>query len=415
MPEFDVLVIGAHERQGLAVIRSLGRKDLRVLAAGPVKDTLGAKSRYAAGSASYPPPSDDAYTFCKLMRALVDQYEIQVVMPTVERAVIALDQYRDLFGKSRVLALASSEALTQVLDKKQTYSLAGRLGIRAPESCYPRSVAEGLAFARRVGYPVVIKPRGQSLVRGVEGDFDFKVRYFEGEHSLRRSLEVFERDGAFPVLQEYCGGIGVAHSFLVVNGSIRGLHQHRREREYPLTGGVASVIVSEPVDEYLEKWTQDFVSELRWDGIGQVEYRHDRTSDERVLIEFNGRFWAPLSGAIQLGLDFPFAWYKYLTTGDEDVLPKTYPIGRRTRYLRGDLRALKSYFSGDVCTFVRPLPSKQRIVWQVLRDFTPSVDNDIASLSDWRPGCHEACALWRQFPERAIRKSICSLARKLRN
>ena len=52
----DVLVTGAEERQGLAVIRALGSYGLSVCATGLKKDSLGFYSRYAKETIQYPSP-----------------------------------------------------------------------------------------------------------------------------------------------------------------------------------------------------------------------------------------------------------------------------------------------------------------------------------------------------------------------
>jgi len=217
-------------------------------------------------------------------------------MPSVETTVIALDEHRSFFQPDTVLALPPHEALIQALDKRATCLAAAELGIRVPKSCCPVSVDEGMAFGDGVGYPLVMKPRALSSFQGVDGVFDFKVRYARHSDELKRAMQAFSREGAFPLLQEYMYGLGVAHSFLMVDGEPRGLYQHRRVRECPLTGGVASVIASEPVDPQLLDWTNGLKFRLGWEGIAQVEYRHDRQKDLRVLIEINGRIWAPSQG-----------------------------------------------------------------------------------------------------------------------
>jgi predicted ATP-grasp superfamily ATP-dependent carboligase len=395
----DVLVTGADERHGLAVIRALGSSGLAIFAAGVDARRLGFHSRYVRGSCCYPSltvEEPDVRGFLSVIRDAVTRHRIPWIFPVTESTVVALDRARDEFEGLTRIALPASEALRVALDKQSTHELATSLGIPVPRSCLPRSPAEALSFAREVGYPVVMKPRGPAEGR-LTGGFGFKVRYAKCADDLHAALRPFDARGEFPMLQEYCSGIGVAQSGLVANGEIRGLYQHRRAREYPLTGGVASVVVSEPMDPQNRAWTAKLLGALRWNGAAQVEYRVDRTTGRSVLIEVNGRWWAPLSAANKLGLNFPYALYRYLENGDRPSLPSDYPVGVRTRYLRGDLIAFEQYLGGSTVDFLEPLPGKAAIVWAMLKDFSPRVKSDVGDWADPLPGLRELASLLRIY------------------
>jgi hypothetical protein len=55
-----------------------------------------------------------------------------------------------------------------------------------------------------------------------------------------------------------------------------------------------------------------------------------------VLIEVNARFWGSLQLAVDAGVDFPRLLYE-LATGGQPRPPGGYTIGRRLRWLLGDL------------------------------------------------------------------------------
>ena len=57
------------------------------------------------------------------------------------------------------------------------------------------------------------------------------------------------------------------------------------------------------------------------------------------LMEVNGRFWGSLQLAIDCGVDFPWLLYQ-LTQSLPATTPNTYAIGRRLRWLLGDLDSL---------------------------------------------------------------------------
>jgi len=393
----DVLVTGAEERQGLAVIRALGKSGLKVCAGGLRRNSFGFYSNYTKTSFTYPSPLSDKEGFARSVLSVAQANDIPVVMPVVESTVIAVDEYRSLFEPRIKVAIPSSKSLSYALDKKKTYELADSLGIRIPRTCYPSSSEEAHAFATRCGFPLIMKPRAYSSYRSVGQAFDFKIRYAKDADSLQKELQGFEARGAFPMLQEYCTGIGVPQSVLCAHGDIIGIYQHRRGRDYPLTGGVASVVISEKVDPELRLWTEKLMKALRWNGIAQVEYRVDRKTGQKVLFEINGRIWAPVSAAIQWGLNYPHHLYHYITTGDPTPMPDTYPLERRVRYLRGDLIALEGHLCGDNNGAVEALPGKLRALWNVIKDFRPGVRGDVTDWSDPLPSLHELYSLLYRY------------------
>jgi predicted ATP-grasp superfamily ATP-dependent carboligase len=390
----DVLVTGADQRQGLAVIRTLGSKGLKVFAAGLEPKSLGFFSRYAAGFCQYPSPLSDKMRFVSTILEAVRQYSIPVVLPVVESTVIALDEYRSEFEGKAKLALPSSDSLLRALDKKETLTLAKTLDIPIPRSCFPASLDDALSFADNVGYPIAMKPRAHRSYIRVNGGASFKVAYARNSEELVKELRPFCQKNNYPILQEYCPGVKVNQGILYAGGETLGIYQYKGVREYPLTGGVTSVHMSVPIDPELKQWTVRLLEAMAWDGVAAVEYKVNQVTGKKVLMEVNGRFWAPLSAANKLGLNFPYALFRYISDGRKEKLPSDYPIGKRNRYIRGDIVALVNHWLGHTPDFLNPLPSKTKALWNFLSDFRPGVQFDVLDLRDPNPGFRELMSLF---------------------
>ncbi|MDW7710944.1 MAG: hypothetical protein SCH98_10745 [Deferrisomatales bacterium] len=398
---YDVLVTGADQRQGLALIRALGTGGERVFAAGPHRRSIGFHSRYAAGRGCYPPPQDDKQAFAGRILDLVREHRISVVFPSGESEVIALDEFRDSFPPGVALAMAPRDSLTLALDKRRTYSLAEAVGVPCPRTCCPGSVPEATAFAREVGFPVVLKRFAMPTYGRTDRGRSVKVAYAKDPPALEKALEVCGTAGCLPLVQEYVSGDGVCQGTVCVSGEARGVYQYRRAREYPVTGGVTAVHVTEAVDPVPLAWTRRLLGEMRFEGLAQVEYRRSRKTGRYVLIEVNGRCWAPISGALRAGLNYPLAHYRHLTGGEAVELPPAYPVGRRTRYLRGDLSALEQHLQGRTPDYLEPLPSRGRLLWDILKDFSPGTRGDVHDWGDPSPSLWEAASLGNRYGRRA--------------
>lgn len=388
MREIAALVTGADQRQGLAVIRALGWKGVSVCAAGAEPDSLGFYSRYAAARCQYPSAMEDKRGFVDAVLAAVREHRIRVVLPAVESTVIALDEFREEVESVCRVALPPRAALHAALDKKETLALAARLGIPIGKSFYPADRSEALAFADATGYPVVMKPRALASF-GKGGGPKFKVAYARDRAELGRQLDALSPDGRFPILQEYCRGVKIDLGFFFAEGEMRGIYQYKGVREYPLTGGVTSLHLSMALDPQLAEWTRSLLSAMGYSGAGMIEFRVDEVAEQKVLMELNPRFWAPQSGANQLGLNFPYAVYRHTLEGSREPIPAEYAVGVRNRYLRGDLIALWQLWQKQAVDYLDPLPGRGRALLDVLAGFSPVVQSDVMDWGDAWPGVRE--------------------------
>ena len=399
-PAFDVLVTGAEEHQGVAIIRALGREGHRVFAAGRGENSVGFKSRYAKGRLSYTSPYESKERAAEQIRDVVKANGIPFVIPVTESSVIALDEYRDMFNGITTLALPSRESLQVALDKRRTDVVTKRLGIPMPRGIDPASIDEALAFSDEVGFPLVMKPSGQRIYGAATGGFSFKAIYVHDRTVLLDYLTKFEKGGAFPLLQQYCPGVKVAHQTLSTRGKLAYIYQYKGAREFPLTGGISSLYESQRVDPRLRDWTERLLGDIGWDGVAMPEYKFDERTGSAVLLELNGRFAAPVAGAIDAGMNFPHSLLTYMKTGTPAPMPADYPIGKRMRYLRGDLEGLWMLASGDTDGALWSLPSVAAAARNVLAAASPSVKSEMLAMDDPLPGIVDTARVVGDFAGR---------------
>lgn len=396
-----VLVTGADQRQGLAVIRALGRRGISVVAAAPVDRCIGFASRYAAVRWPHPPPLEQPAQFVSSLREAIKRFDVTLVMPVVESTLIVLNRYRDQIEPLATLATASREAVDLSLDKARHLDLARREGIPIPTTVTPSSLEELDATRGSLRLPVVLKPSVKPLGDG--GDHPaFKVSFLMTWEALREQVAAYLRHGVQPVVQELCLGEGIGCGMLMDRGRAVQCYQYHRGRECPPTGGVPVRYASMPVWPHVRDYSERLLRAMNWHGVAQVEWKVRPGTQEMTLMEVNGRFWASLPGAIHAGMNFP-VWTYELFAGKSPEAQASYRIGSASRYLRGDLKRLELAIRQPGAVSSVPRAARWRELSEFALDFFRwRVKGDVRAWDDPGPGWLEAASLFAEYGGRVF-------------
>lgn len=394
-----VLVTGAQEHQGLAVIRGLGMAGFPVVACGTSRHSIGFYSRYTTATGRYTSPFESPRRFLDDVLRTIRRTRPGLVLPTVESTLVVLSEHRAEIERYALLAAPSREGLECALDKSKTLRLAARLGVPAPRSAQGADTDAILDAAAGLRFPVAIKPRGNALHLSTANALGFKVRYARDLAELAAVLAPFGRDARALLVQEYVPGVGRCVSALCRHGEPVALFAYAREREYPVSGGVSVLRRTIPLDPRLAQWTTALLGALDWHGVAMVEFKYDRRADDYTLMEINGRFQASTALSLDAGLNLPaLAALLYL---GRPLPPSPVPAARldvRERWLRGDLLALRDVFGRGRTPQPGgppvPAPSRWKALGQFLADFfRPQIHYDEFRWKDWKPAVVEALAL----------------------
>lgn len=297
-----VLVTDADRGSAVAIIRSLGRKGLRVVAADSNPRSIGFRSRYASERLVYPRPEASPRQLVEVLLRTVIEGGVDLVIPVTDEVIQPLAHSRERFEQVCRLAIADNAALKQVTDKHRTLALAERLGIPVPATRVVGTVEEAREAAPTLGWPVVLKPAVSRCYCPERDSIEnFSVSYAEDIDSLTERMRPFS--GRHRVLlQEYCPGQGVGVELLAWKGRSIAAFQHRRLAELPLTGGRSAWRESVPLDPELYRHATRLVEALSWTGLIMVEFK---VGARPWLMEVNGRIWGSLPLAVLSGMDFP--------------------------------------------------------------------------------------------------------------
>ena len=378
-----VLVLDANQRSALAIIRSLGRHNVEIVAGDHIANSLGGASRYAAASVRYSNPAVLPYQFAREISDIVGHKGIDTIFPATDLTTMLLVSQSNL-PKNVHLAAARPESYEALTDKGRLIELAGRLGVPIPETRMARTRGAILEAARGLGFPVVIKParsrylkRDQVISTGVE--------IARSPDELSRVVQSLTWLEDIPCLvQRFVAGHGAGIFALYGTSGPIAWFAHRRIREKPPSGGVSVLCESAPVDPTMQSAAAKLLSAVNWTGVAMVEFRvaEDGTA---YLMEVNGRFWGSLQLSIDSGIDFPWLLYQTIH-GVPFTLPRPYAVGKRLRWLLGDLDSLLIALRRNPSN----IGQKMRIMNAFVRSFLDlRCRQEILRLSDPRPGLRE--------------------------
>lgn len=301
--DFPVLVLDAHERMSVAVIRSLGRAGYPVHACSMHSHAAGCRSRFVTRRETCPDYSSP--DFLQWLRSYCATYKIRCLIPTEPLLLAIRPVFREFTG---LLPLSDDEEtvyrginkfdLFRALREDDT-TIAGSSGNLPPLILLRRGEdlpsEEDLA---KLGLPIFVK---------VDADYSAdgeSATYSAASTQVARALvERLLKSSDRLVVQGYIPAIGVGAFVLRARGSTRAELMHVRLHEVPLRGW----------SSYSKSWRHDGIlrdanaklTRLGWEGVAMMEYRWNPADDKFALIEMNGRFWGSLHLALYSGVDFP--------------------------------------------------------------------------------------------------------------
>jgi predicted ATP-grasp superfamily ATP-dependent carboligase len=378
-----VLILDAHQRSALAVVRSLGQADAHVLTADSSAPTLAGSSRFSRESFVYPDPLLTPAAFVESLAQLVRRERIDLVFPMSDVSTMLLVQQRHQFSGA-ALSCASADSYESLTNKAALVALAARLGVPAPETHVAATAADILHYARHASYPLVLKPARSRYMAGPQVR-STQVRIARSQAQVAELLKQADWLDHIPCLiQRFIPGHGAGVFALGDGEGVIAWFAHRRIREKPPSGGVSVLCESAQIDADMKRYSESLLSSCGWFGPAMVEFRvcADGTP---YLMEVNGRFWGSLQLSIDSGVDFPRMLFALLT-GQRAPPAREYRACVRLRWLLGDLDNLLLQMRDRG----QSAASKLRAIGSFMGSFLDrSCRQEVLRMSDPAPGLQE--------------------------
>jgi D-aspartate ligase len=316
------VVIGG-DYQGLAIARSLGRHGVPVLIVDDER-SIGRFSRYTACAVRVPDLRDEQATVDALgylgRRLGLAGW---VLYPTRDETVAALSRRRDELSEIYRVPTPAWTTIEAAWDKRETYRLAGELGIPYPRAYTIRSEAE--IDDLEIDYPVALKP-------AIKEHFIYATKAKAWKASSREELRERFREAAAligdeeVIVQELIPGDGndqFAFCAFFKDGSPVASMVAQRRRQHPPEFGRASTYVETVEQPEIETLATKFLAAIDYYGLVEVEFKRDSRSGLFKLLDVNARTWGYHSLGPAAGVDFPSLLY-------DDQVGETVETGQRS-------------------------------------------------------------------------------------
>jgi predicted ATP-grasp superfamily ATP-dependent carboligase len=302
-------------RNGLGVIRSLGKGNIKIVGI-DYSFQAGLYSKHVCAKYIIPDPTSDEIGFMKGIIKIAKIHAISdkiFLYPTDDECVWAFANNWSLLNKYFYPVFETDpKILGHCIDKIQMYKIAEKAQIPFPKTIYNPIKYEECSNIR---FPVIVKPYNSHFPDCKK--YNLKKAYFCDNHEVLKNTFKFFGNVNIPfIAQEFIGGadnqlysIGI-FSF---KGNIIGSFTGRKIRQYPNNTGECSFgeLVSLPI---LSEYAESFVSELKFTGIAQLEFK--KHNGVLYFIEINPRSWSWNSLATFSGVNLPLIGLDTINNSD---------------------------------------------------------------------------------------------------
>jgi predicted ATP-grasp superfamily ATP-dependent carboligase len=362
-----VLVTDGHWRKTLAVVRSLGRKGVRITVGERTFLNTSFFSKYCSRRLVYPSPRRYPDQFIEFIIKEIKKNKYECLFPMEEETLLLLAKHQSEISKYTYLLIPNLQDIEFVRDKGNLIQFAETHGIPTPKTFYDPPTPTLPPWGGGEGGGYVIKPRISSG--------SFGIAYVKKREDLVPFYQRIHTRYPFPLIQEWIpdGGGTFGFSALFDEASnIKAAFVHRKLRMYPVQGGPSTLREGVEHPQVMELGLS-LLRSLNWVGVAMAEFKVDPRDGIPKLMEINPRFWGSLHLAIASGVDFPYLILK-MALGEVFGPVLHYSVGKRCRWL----------LFGDILHFLTN-PRRFHLHPSFFHFFEPNTSYDIISKEDPLP------------------------------
>ena len=328
-----VLVTSGNSRIAYNICRSLSKRGFTVFVGEGHSCSMASVSRYCSKSMRYSSPFTKQRQFLKDINTFLEANAVDILIPVLEETY-TIAKYRNDLSPQVASFLPDYTQILAVHDKSRLTNLARGLGISVPPTWEATDLLTGEYAAADLPFPVILKPKQGGGGWGMQ-------KFTSGEelmNVLRNGVPIPERF----FVQGIVEGRSVCVCGICNKGKLLASDSYVSTTVYPLQVGQATT--RESWSDVNASWAfERLLGHLGWSGVCEMDFIVDNDSGTSYLLDVNPRFWGGLAQNLAAGVEYPY-YYCQLALGQENFPVSEAVLGRRTRWLGGDIMRMVAEF-----------------------------------------------------------------------
>ncbi|MDD7363503.1 MAG: carboxylate--amine ligase [Peptoniphilus sp.] len=392
------VVMGTNYYIGLAIVRNLGRHNIKVTTMDYEPSPYGI-SKYADKSLIVPHYQKEEERLVKSMIAYAESLEEKpVLFLSSDPYVEFFDRNFDALKEHYLFPMDQKGLLSSIMDKDSLVNYTDRYGIPTPEKilCDEEDLVERVD--EEIGYPCILKPKDSASFVQL---FREKAFVLKNKDMLIDRLELVENtpecDTSDCFVQRIVKGpesnCYSADLYYGPGTELKGFLTTEKIRQWPNNFGASTYAKQVWIPELIPLVDPLFQG-VKFRGFAEVELKRDERTGVVYLIEINVRFINFTEMLCHLGFETPYMYYMDATGGDIPEKFITYDTDCHWKYKHEDISAVRGY-----------LRTKQMTFGQIVSDYKFKKVNSTWAWDDMGPGFN--------YFGHLVKKEFSKLSRKL--
>jgi predicted ATP-grasp superfamily ATP-dependent carboligase len=340
-----ILILNGDNRNGLAVVRSLGQKnhqcDIAQTKRQPFSRKLGSllKSKYVRKIHYLPQIENESNLLFDLIR-LINHEKYNYLLPAGTEATNFTSKFKSKLSLHVTPLVEDYSKLWTLHNKIECMKLVKSIGIPIPETFVISTIEDLKCAAEKIHYPVVIKHADSFASKGI-------WTFPRGGHALVEEyvnriprIKKCNTHNNYPFIQKSIQGQLMDTTAFAVEGKVIAALSQQRLLKAWLDGGGGIVNLTNNIPE-IKQYTQKIIREIQWTGPIEMDWIMEDRTNKFMLLEINPKFWGTTQLTIEAGYDFP-SWLLDHAMGREIQAPAGYKTGLMYRWFIDELETVLS-------------------------------------------------------------------------
>ena len=325
------IVLGAEHPRALAVLQSLGRARIPLIAIDHTAKPIGFHSRYLHKSFSVANSGEATLSLLDLL----GKNGGGVLIPTTDDYLILISKHFESLSRRFTVTTPPWNLLQPLMSLSTLYSTAQQMGLKTPSFFQPNSENDLRTFLETLDFEknsYLLKTRPGSVPADRQTGRFTKVAGSSRDEAFANALEIYNRLGEYPLIAKVVPGeaeqcIGACmvvnrNHEAVVGFCVRRLRLFTYSRGGPFVHPYAlgSNVFCESVhDDDALAAAKRLVQEMKYFGPIAMEFRRNSLDNSLTLIKADPRPVRATSLSNALSMDIPLNLYHAFTSGKIDV------------------------------------------------------------------------------------------------